>query len=53
VERARLAAFVGAQADYFPHRYLLDVDPLGSIGTVPRFWVGASAGIAFDLRRAD
>ena len=53
VERARLAAFVGAQAEYFPHRYLLDVDPLGSIGTVPRFWVGASAGIAFDLRRAD
>ncbi len=35
VERARLAAFVGAQAEYFPHRYLLDVDPLGSIRDGP------------------
>jgi hypothetical protein len=51
--RGRVSGLLGAHAEYFPRRYLLDVAPIGSIGSLPRFWLGASAGLLFDLLRAD
>ena len=44
----RLAPFIGLHAEIFPRPYQLDVDPLGTIGSTGRLWVGASAGLSFD-----
>jgi len=44
----RLAPFIGLHAEVFPRAYQLDVDPLGTIGSTGRFWLGASAGLSFD-----
>jgi hypothetical protein len=45
----RLAPFVGLHAETFPRAYQLDVDPLGTVGSTGRFWLGASAGLSFDV----
>ena len=42
-----LAPFIGAHAEYFPKPYMLDVDPIGTVGSSSRFWLGATAGIFF------
>jgi len=44
----RLAPFVDLHAEIFPRAYQLDVDPLGTVGTTGRFWVGAAAGLVFE-----
>ena len=43
-----LAPFVGAHAEFFPKPYKLDVDPIGTVGSSSRFWVGATAGLSFE-----
>jgi hypothetical protein len=45
-----LTPFLGGHLEYFPRPYVVDVAPIGDIGTTNRVWVGASAGIAFDAR---
>ena len=45
----RLAPFIGLHAEVFPRAYQLDVDPLGTIGSTGRLWLGASAGLSFDV----
>ena len=40
------APFVGVHAEYFPRPYVLDVSPLGVIGSTHRLWLGISAGMA-------
>jgi hypothetical protein len=42
----RAAPLVAVHAEYFPRPYVLDVAPLGSIGSTARFWLGASVGMA-------
>jgi hypothetical protein len=42
----RAAPFVGVHAEYFPRPYVLDVSPLGEIGSTNRFWLGLSLGVA-------
>ncbi|HEY5452468.1 MAG TPA: hypothetical protein VIQ54_27115 [Polyangia bacterium] len=44
----RLAPFVDLHAEFFPRAYELQVDPLGTIGSTGRFWLGVSAGVAFE-----
>jgi len=44
----RLAPFVDLHAELFPRAYELQVDPLGIIGSTGRFWIGVSAGVAFE-----
>ena len=44
----RLAPFVDVHAEIFPRAYELQVDPLGTIGSTGRFWLGASAGLSFE-----
>ena len=44
----RAAPFVGVHAEYFPRPYVLDVSPLGDIGSTSRFWLGASLGLAVE-----
>ncbi len=44
----RLAPFVDLHAEIFPRAYELQVDPLGTIGSTGRFWLGVSAGVAFE-----
>ena len=41
------APFVSLQAEYFPRTYRLLVDELGTVGTTPHLWLGASLGISF------
>jgi hypothetical protein len=41
------APAIALHAEYFPRAYQLDVDPLGTIGTLGRFSVGATAGLCF------
>lgn len=41
------APFVGLHAEYFPKPYRLDVDPVGTVGSSSRLWLGASAGMLF------
>ena len=48
----RLAPFVDLHAEIFPRAYELDVDPLGTVGSTGRFWVGASVGLSFEARPA-
>jgi hypothetical protein len=43
----RLAPFVDLHAEIFPRAYQLDVDPLGTVGSTGRLWVGVSAGLSF------
>jgi len=43
----RLAPFIGVHAELFPRAYQLDVDPLGTVGSTGRLWVGVSAGLSF------
>jgi len=47
----RLAPFVDVHAEYFPRPYMIDVDPLGTIGSTGRFWLGATAGVSLDAGR--
>lgn len=42
------APFVGAHAEYFPKPYKLDVDPVMTVGSSSRLWLGATAGILFE-----
>jgi hypothetical protein len=42
--------FLGLHAEYFPRAYLLEVDPLGEVGSTGRLWLGASAGVALEAR---
>ena len=44
----RLAPFVGAHIEYFPKPYKLDVDPVGTVGSSSRVWLGATAGMVFE-----
>jgi hypothetical protein len=46
----RATPFLGLHAEYFPRPYTLDVGPVGEIGTTARFWLGASLGLAFQVR---
>ena len=39
------APFVSVHVEYFPRPYVLDVAPVGNIGSTTRFWLGASVGI--------
>ena len=39
------APFVSVHVEYFPRPYVLDVAPVGNIGSTARFWLGASVGI--------
>jgi len=48
----RLAPFVGLHAEIFPRAYQLDVDPLGTVGSTGRLWVGVSAGLSFAVSAA-
>ena len=43
----RLAPFVGLHAEIFPRAYQLDVEPLGTVGSTGRLWLGVSAGLSF------
>ena len=47
----RLAPFVDVHAEYFPRPYMIDVDPLGTIGSTGRLWLGATAGLSLDAGR--
>ena len=42
------APFVEVHGEYFPKPYKLDVDPVGTVGSSGRFWLGASAGVQFE-----
>ena len=44
----RLTPFIDLHAEIFPRAYQLDVDPLGTIGSTGRFWLGAAVGLSFD-----
>jgi len=44
----RFAPVVGLHAEYFPKPYKLDVDPIGTVGSSSRFWLGATAGVEFE-----
>jgi hypothetical protein len=44
----RLAPFVDVHAEVFPRAYQLDVDPLGTVGSTGRLWVGTSIGLSFE-----
>jgi hypothetical protein len=44
----RMTPFVDLHAEYFPRPYVVDVDPLGDIGTTGHLWVGAAAGVGFE-----
>ena len=44
----RLAPFVDVHAEYFPRAYDIDVDPLGSVGSTERLWLGATVGASLD-----
>ena len=46
----RLAPFVDVHAEIFPRAYQLDVDPLGTVGSTGRLWVGVSAGLSFAVQ---
>lgn len=48
----RLAPFVGLHAEIFPRAYQLDVDPLGTVGSTGRLWVGVSVGLSFAVSAA-
>jgi hypothetical protein len=43
-----LAPFLDLHAELFPRPYQLDVDPLGTVGSTGRFWLGAAVGLAFE-----
>ena len=43
----RLAPFVDLHAEIFPRAYQLDVDPIGTVGSTGRLWLGVSAGLSF------
>ena len=43
----RLAPFVDVHAEIFPRAYQLDVDPIGTVGSTGRLWLGVSAGLSF------
>jgi hypothetical protein len=47
----RLAPSVGLHAEIFPRDYQLDVEPLGTVGSTGRLWVGVSAGLSFAVQR--
>jgi len=44
----RLAPFLDLHAEFFPRAYALDVDPLGTVASTGRFWLGAAAGLVFE-----
>jgi len=44
----RFAPFLGLHAEYFPKPYKLDVEPIGTVGSSSRFWLGATAGVQFE-----
>jgi hypothetical protein len=46
-EEGGLAPFLRLHFEFFPRPYSLEVAPLGMIGTTRRFWLGATAGVAF------
>jgi hypothetical protein len=41
------APVLALHGEYFPRAYQLDVDPLGTIGSLGHFSVGASAGVSY------
>jgi hypothetical protein len=43
-----MTPFVDLHAEYFPRPYVIDVDPVGDIGTTGHLWVGASLGVGFE-----
>ncbi len=45
---ASFRSFCGMDAEYFPKPYQLDVDPIGTVGSSSRFWLGATAGVLFE-----
>ena len=47
----RMIPFVDLHAEYFPRPYVIDVDPLGAIGTTGQLWLGAAVGFALAARR--
>jgi hypothetical protein len=48
----RLAPFVDLHAEIFPRAYQLDVDPLGTVGSTGRLWLGVSVGLSFETTPA-
>jgi hypothetical protein len=47
----RVTPFVGVHAEYALRSYKIEVDPLGEIGSTGQLWIGASAGVAFEVRK--
>jgi len=45
----RLAPVAGIRLNVFPAPTELEAAPRGVIGTLPKFWLGAHAGVRFDL----
>ncbi|HEY4185176.1 MAG TPA: hypothetical protein VGP07_08915 [Polyangia bacterium] len=43
-----VAPTLALHAEYFPRPYDLDVDPVGSIGSSSRLWLGASLGLSYE-----
>jgi hypothetical protein len=41
----RFAAFLSADGILRPFPHVLDIDPRGTVGEMPAFWIGASAGL--------
>lgn len=46
----RWAAALAVHADYFPRVYVVQVDPVGRIGSSSELWIGASARVWYQLR---
>jgi hypothetical protein len=44
--RSRVAPFALVQMGVFPRPYNLTVEPLGTVGTTPRVWLGGAVGLA-------
>lgn len=44
----RFAPFLGVHGEYFPKPYKLDVEPIGTVGSSSRFWLGATAGVQLE-----
>jgi hypothetical protein len=46
----RVSPFLALQTELSARRFSLMVDPIGSVGTAPRIWVGVLAGASISLR---
>jgi hypothetical protein len=47
----RMSAFLDFHAEYFPRPYVVEVDPLGDLGSTGRLWIGAAAGVWLEAGR--